>query len=66
MVACTLTEMPVLLVTVESSVASLLLLMLLQVYPRAQWPTRQQITGYGAWGGVVAAAALYVVQVSAQ
>jgi hypothetical protein len=33
-----------------------------KVYPRAQWPTRQAVIGYSAWGGVVAAAALYVVQ----
>jgi hypothetical protein len=34
-----------------------------QVYPRARWPTGAQIRGYGAWGGVVAAAALFVIQV---
>jgi hypothetical protein len=38
--------------------------LLLQVYPRARWPTPVQIRGYGAWGGVAAATILYVIQVS--
>jgi hypothetical protein len=46
-----------------SSLVRLLLLLLLQFYPRAQWPTATQLRGYGAWGGVVAVAAIYVVQV---
>ena len=38
----------------------------LQYYPRARWPTAQQVRGYGAWGGVLVAAAIYVIQVSAR
>lgn len=38
--------------------------LIMQVYPRARWPTPVQIRGYGAWGGVAAATILYVIQVS--
>lgn len=37
--------------------------LLIQVYPRAQWPTATQVRGLGAWGGVAAATALFIVQV---
>jgi hypothetical protein len=33
-----------------------------QLYPPAMRPSSQQIFGYAAWGGVVGAVALYVVQ----
>lgn len=33
-----------------------------KVYPRAMWPTPQQVVGLGMWGGVVVAGALYMVQ----
>jgi hypothetical protein len=41
----------------------LLLLLPLQYYPRAQWPTAAKVRGLGAWGGVVVVAALFVIQV---
>lgn len=31
-------------------------------YPRAQWPTPAALRGKAAWGGVLAAAAIYVIQ----
>lgn len=33
-----------------------------KAYPKAMWPSRQQVFGYAAWGGVVGAVALYAVQ----
>jgi hypothetical protein len=36
----------------------------LQFYPRAQWPTPAKVRGLGAWGGVVVAAGIFVIQVS--
>lgn len=36
---------------------------LLQVYPRARWPTSTTLRGYGAWGPVAAATLIYVIQV---
>lgn len=33
-----------------------------QIYPRAMWPSRYQILGYAAWGGVVVAGGLFLVQ----